>query len=66
MLIPVQTEPDSGCRAKGGKGRVQRVQTAYDAMLGSKEPSMMVVGDLSDMKEAANPTLIPLESQKVK
>jgi hypothetical protein len=49
-----------------GKGRVQRMPTAYEAILGAKEPSMMIVGDLSDMKEAVNPTLIPLESQKAK
>lgn len=47
-----------------GKGRVQRVPTAYEAILGAKEPHMMIIGDLSDMKEAVNPTLIPLESQK--
>lgn len=51
---------------ENGKGRVHRVQTAYEAILGAKEPSMMIVGDLSDMKETVNPTLIPLESQKAK
>jgi hypothetical protein len=51
---------------ENGKGRVQRVPTAYEAILGAKEPSMLIVGDLGDMKEAVNPTLIPLESQKAK
>ena len=49
-----------------GKGRVERVPTVYEALLGAKGPSMMIVGDLGDMKEAMNPPLIPLESQKAK
>lgn len=50
---------------ENGKGRVHRVQTAYEAILGADEPSM-IVGDTHDTKEALNPTLIPLESQKEK
>ena len=49
-----------------GKGHVHRVQTAYEAILGAKEPSMMIVGDLGNIKESINPTLVPLESQKAK
>lgn len=51
---------------EGGNGRVQRVPTVFEAILGAKEPSMIIVGDLSDMKEAMNPILIPLENQKAK
>lgn len=51
---------------ENGKGRVQRVPTAYEAILDAKEPSMMIVGDFGDIKEAMNPTLIPVESQKAK
>lgn len=51
---------------ENGKGRVHRVQTAYEAILRAGEPSMMIVGDTHDTKEALNPTLIPLESQKAK
>ena len=40
-------------QGEDGKGCVQRVPTAYEAIL-------------SDMKEDVNPTLIPLESQKAK
>lgn len=46
------------------KGCVHRVPTVYEAIFGAKEPSVMIVTDLSDMKEAMNPTLIPLERQK--
>ena len=49
-----------------GKGHVHRVQTAYEAILGAKEPSMMIVGDLGNIKESINPTLVPLKSQKAK
>lgn len=51
---------------ENGKGRVQRVQTAYEAILCSKEPFIMIVDDTCDIKEAVNPTLVSLESQKAK
>ena len=51
---------------ENGKGCVRRVPTAYGAILGAEEPPMMIIGGLSDMEEAANPTLIPLESQNTK
>ena len=47
-----------------GKGRVQRVQTAYEAILAAEDPSMVVVGNSGDMAEAMNPTLVPLEDVK--
>jgi hypothetical protein len=49
-----------------GKGAVQRVPTAYEAILGAEEPSMVIVGDTGDMAEAMNPTLIPLEDKKTR
>ncbi len=49
-----------------GQGRVKRVQTAYEAILGAEEPSMMIVSDTHDITEAVNPILVPLESQKAK
>lgn len=50
---------------ENGKGRVQRIQTAYDALLKSEEPSIAIVDDLSNIKESPDSTLILLESQKV-
>jgi len=49
-----------------GKGRVQRVPTVLETLLGAEKDSVLVVDDLSDIKEARNPRLIPLESQKAK
>ncbi len=45
-----------------GKGCVQRVPTVLEMLPGAKEPSMMIVDDLRDMKEVVNPKLIPLEN----
>jgi hypothetical protein len=49
-----------------GKGRVKRVPTAYEMIPGAAEPSAVVVNDLSDMNEAMNPVLVPLNGQRVK
>jgi len=47
-----------------GKGRVQRVPTVYEAILGAEEPSMAIVGDTHDFKEALNPRLVAFKSKK--
>ena len=44
-----------------GKGTVHRVPTVFEMMLAGDGKSAVLVNDLSDPKEAANPTLIPLE-----
>lgn len=49
-----------------GKGRVHRVPTLCEVMLGTGEPYVMVVDDLADMGEAANPTFIPMKGQSPK
>lgn len=48
------------------KGRVWRVQTALEAILGAEVPSMVIVNDTRNIAEAMNPTLVPMESQKAK
>lgn len=51
---------------KNGKGRAERIPTAYEAILGAKVPSMLIVGDMNNVAEAMNPVLVPLENQKKK
>lgn len=41
-----------------GKGRVQRVPTAFEMLMGNPEASMVLVQNTHDITEAVNPTII--------
>lgn len=41
-----------------GRGRVQRVPTAFETLIGNPDASMLLVNDTHDIAEAVNPTVI--------
>lgn len=43
-----------------GKGVVERVPTAWEAVMASGGNSVMIISDLNDRQEAMDPTMIPL------
>lgn len=49
---------------EAGRGKVHRVPTAIEAILGANVPCAVIVNDTYDMDEAMHPTLIPLEGQE--
>jgi hypothetical protein len=46
-----------------GRGQVERVPTAYAAILGSGGNYAVIIGDAHDIAEAKSPTMAPLEEK---